>query len=399
MSQTPTQNKYKAGDIIIRQGDKGDRAYIIEEGRVEIVLEKQDRTTQSLGTRGVGAMIGEMALIDQAPRSATIKAIEDCKLQEITHEDFVARLDKSDPILRMATQVILTRYRDTLTRAEIAAVNQKWALAEAMEQDFARDSEAYSNVKIANDFKHSLAEGHIQLNYQPIIDLSTQKVMGFEALMRWLHPEHGFISPAKFIPVLEDSGFIVNATRWALEEALQALKRISAVSEKPDLFMSVNFSSHDFASDGFTDNVLKTLKEHDVKPSLLHMEITERLLMDQPDKAKNTLQACKDAGIDISIDDFGTGYSSLSYLHHFPIDILKIDLSFVKPMLEDKSMMELVKTIITLGQNMGMKIIAEGVETAEHATALHDLGCEFGQGYHFAKPMPELEAADYTHNH
>ena len=155
--------------------------------------------------------------------------------------------------------------------------------------------------------------------------------------------------------------------------------------------MSVNFSSRDFASEDFVDTLYKILSESDVAPSRVHLEITERLLMGQPENARDTLRMCRKAGMGISIDDFGTGYSSLSYLHYFPIDTLKIDRSFVKDMITDESAMELIKSIIALGKNLKMKIIAEGVENKEEAVALRNLGCDMAQGYFFAKPMPERE--------
>ncbi|MCB1581360.1 MAG: EAL domain-containing protein, partial [Alphaproteobacteria bacterium] len=159
--------------------------------------------------------------------------------------------------------------------------------------------------------------------------------------------------------------------------------------------MSVNFSGRDFAADDFVDSVYETISLSDVSASQVHLEITERLLMGQPDNAKETLSMCQKAGMSISIDDFGTGYSSLSYLHYFPIDTLKIDRSFVKDMLANNGSAALVKAIIGLGKSLNMDIIAEGVESQEEAVALRDLGCDKAQGYYFAKPMPEKEIVDF----
>lgn len=392
MDQSTSAQSFKNGDIIMKQGDAGDSAYIIESGRVEIVLSKNDGSEEKLGTRGAGAMIGEMALIDKAPRTATIRALEDCKLLEITQDDFSQRLEKADPILKMTIQVILTRYRDTLARSGIMNNTDSNMLAEAMELKYAESTTAFESVKIENDFKNALKNNEISLHYQPIIDLRTSRVGGFEALMRWDHPKLGAISPAQFIPVIEDSGFIVEASQWALKESLAALKRIEGRTGHDDYFMSVNFSSQDFAADGFVDSVYEALSTTDVKPQNLHLEITERLLMGQPEQAKDTLEMCRKAGMGISIDDFGTGYSSLSYLHYFPIDTLKIDQSFIRQMLEDSSVKALVKSIIHLSQSMELKIIAEGAEKLEEAQELKKMGCDMVQGYYFARPMPEEEA-------
>ncbi|MAI62531.1 MAG: cyclic nucleotide-binding protein [Micavibrio sp. TMED27] len=393
------QRFFSAGDTIIRQGDTGTSAYIIESGRVEIVIETDYGGEQLVGTRGAGAMIGEMAIIDRAPRTATIRAIENCNLLEITQDNFDQRIKNADPVLCMAIQVILARYRDVLKRAQVIGEPPRSVLdSEAQEMNMVNsDSSALEALKIINDFENSLDKGEVSLNYQPIMNLETGKVAGYEALMRWIHPERGFISPGIFIPALEDSGLIVKASQWALNESLQALKRIEGkVGYESHLFMSVNFTSHDFSEDGFVDSVYETISATDIQPNQLHIEITERLLMGQPDKAAETLKMCRNAGIGISIDDFGTGYSSLSYLHAFPIDTLKIDRSFVMEMEKDDKMLEMVRSIIGLGKNLGMKLIAEGIETENEAKLLKKLGCEYGQGYYFCPPVDENNVVKYT---
>lgn len=396
MSFSTEKKAIKAGDIIMRQCEPGHAAYIIESGRVEIVLEQSGGKVQSVGTRGPGAIIGEMAIVDNAPRTATVRAIEDCELLEITAEDFARRLAAADPVLRMTTQVILTRYRDMLTRADISRDSLNWPPPETLELDYAQGTDVVQNIKIANEFKDVLGTEEISLHYQPIIDLQTGGIGGFEALMRWQHPEKGFISPGIFIPIIEESGMIVLASRWALRESCLALKRIENRAGRRDgsLFMSVNFSSHDFASEDFVDAVYTTISETDVDPKQVHLEITERLLIHQPDNAKETLEMCRKAGMGISIDDFGTGYSSLSYLHYFPIDTLKIDQSFIRDMLKNDASLELVKSIISLGKNMKMKVIAEGVEHKEEGLMLRELGCDMAQGYYFARPCAEKAVID-----
>ena len=394
-----TNKSFKAGEIIMRQGDLGESAYIIEAGRVEILIEKGDGKTQSLGTRGAGTMIGEMAIMDNSPRTATIKAIEDCTLLEITQEDLSRRLKNADPVLRMTTQVIITRYRDMMTRADIVGENKTWPPIEALELNYAQQTDAVETIKIANEFKLALARKELLLHYQPIMNLNNGEVAGFEALMRWKHPDRGFISPAIFIPIAEESGMIIEASQWALKESCAALKRIEQrTGFDRELFMSVNFSSTDFASEDFVNSVYTTISQSDVKPKQVHLEITERLLMDQPDNARDTLAMCRKAGMSIAIDDFGTGYSSLSYLNYFPIDTLKIDRSFVLDMNKDAACLALVKSIIDLGKNMKMKVIAEGVEGKKEAAKLKELGCDMAQGYYFAKPMPEMEATNFISN-
>ncbi|MCB1680746.1 MAG: EAL domain-containing protein [Rhodospirillales bacterium] len=391
MERTDSRKIFKAGEVILKQGDPGDCAYIIEEGKVEIRFTDAEGRDRLLGTRGANAMIGEMAIIDNAPRTATIVALEDCKLLEISKRDFSRRLENADSVLRMATQVILTRYRDTLTRAEIWGERYQWPPAEMVELSYVENAEAVQTITIANEFRDALLSKYVQLYYQPIISLTDGTIVGFEALMRWNHPKKGFISPAIFIPVAEESGLIIEASKWALREACMALKRIEEVVKprKKRLYMSVNFSSADFSSDDFVNNVYNTISESDVVPEQIHLEITERVLIQQPDRAKDTLRMCRKAGMSIAIDDFGTGYSSLSYLHYFPIDTLKIDQTFVRDMHKNEHSLALVNSILTLGKNMHMTTVAEGVEVKEEAYKLREMGCDLAQGYLFAKPMSE----------
>ncbi|HEY8191380.1 MAG TPA: EAL domain-containing protein [Alphaproteobacteria bacterium] len=390
MISRETKKSFKAGDVIMKQGEPGDCAYIIESGQVEILIERGGGKIQQVGTRGPGTIVGEMAIVDHAPRVATVKALKDCKMLEITREDYAQRLKSSDPVIQMITQVILTRYRDTLTRAEILGKSLSWPPPEELERDFAAQTDVVESVKIANEFKSALERGELSMHYQPIVDLADGTVRGFEALMRWKHVENGVISPGVFIPIAEKSGLIVEASKWALRESCAALRRIEAKIKTPHpLYVSVNFSSHDFAETDFVDNIIGTVRQSGLKPEQLVLEITERLLIQQPDNAKETLTRCRNEGIGIAIDDFGTGYSSLSYLYYFPINILKIDQSFIRAMYREERSLELVKSIVGLGLNLGLKCVAEGVEHADEGLVLRDMGCNTAQGYFFARPMPE----------
>lgn len=395
MSSGNTKKSFSAGDVIIRQGDTGTCAYIIEEGQVEILIER-DGGVQHVGTRGPGTIIGEMAIVDDAPRTATVKALKPCKMLEITRDDYAQRLKTSDPVIQMITQVILTRYRDMLTRVEIIGASPNFPPAETLERDLATQADVVESVKIANEFKAALEKGELRLHYQPIIDLAKGEIAGFEALMRWVHPERGFISPGVFVPIAEKSGLIVEASKWVLKEACEALRRIeSRARTRNPMYMSVNFSSQDFTEPGFVDNVVSTARKAGLNPEQVVLEITERLLIMQPDNAKNTLAACCKEGIGIAIDDFGTGYSSLSYLYYFPVNMLKIDQSFIRAMYQEDRSLELVKSIVGLAMNLNLRCVAEGVEHPQEAKILRDMGCDSAQGYLFARPMPEEDVISF----
>ena len=398
-SSVKSQKKFKAGDVLMRQGDLGENAYIIEDGKVEITVKNSDGKERVVGTRSAGAMIGEMSLIDSAPRTATVTVIEDCTVLEITKDDFSRRLEGADSVLRMTIQVILTRYRDMLKRSDLKKQSKDGSGAENTERDYLEQADAVETIRIANEFMEALENDEISLYYQPIIDLQNGEIYGFEALMRWIHPEKGFISPGVFIPIIEDNGQIIKASNWAFKEACNALKRIqSARNYHRDLHMSVNFSTEDFSAPDFVNNIHETIKETKLPTSQIHLEITERILMAQPEKAKETLAMCREAGMGISIDDFGTGYSSLNYLHAYPINTLKIDQSFIRDLQVKKNSKELVRSIITLGQNLDMSIIAEGVEQIEEAAMLKKMGCHYAQGFYFAKPVPEKDVIETVAN-
>lgn len=383
---------FKAGDIIMRQGEKGECAYIIEEGRVEIFIESDNGTIHRVGTRGPGAIIGEMAIIDDAPRTATIKAVEDCRMLEISRDDFSRRLKNTDPVIQTVSQVILTRYRDMLARAEIFRESNSSPPPEEVERSFLEETDAVEMIKLANDFRDALRNRQLSLHYQPIIDLRSGDIQGFEALMRWEHPEQGFISPGLFIPMAEDTGLIVDASKWVLEESCRALKRIESLTGYDSgFYMSVNFSSTDFASEDFVEGLYDTLSRTDVSANRLCLEITERILMSQPESARETLEMCCKAGMKIAIDDFGTGYSSLSYLHSFPIQVLKIDRSFITEMMHKKESLELVRSIIALGKNLNMTVTAEGVENPREAQTLLEMECDSAQGFWFSRPQAEKD--------
>lgn len=389
---TPKAEKiFKAGEIIMSQGETGACAYFIQEGRVKIVFEKSDGDMLDMGTRGAGSIIGEMAIVDNQPRSATIQALELCTLLEITKEDFARSVKGSNPIVRLISQVILMRYRDILRRSETLSMDTLAILSpEESEREYAEQTNVVESIKLANEFKVAIAAGQLFLHYQPIYSISTGRILGVEALMRWQHPERGVIPPDDFIPMAEDSGLIIEASRWALREVCAMLGRLDAV--RPDLYMlsvSVNLSATDFEEHNFVEKFSEILASTNTAASRIHIEITERILLKQTAEVKATLDRCRDLGVKVAIDDFGTGYSSLSYLHRYPIDTLKIDRSFVRDMRHDKSVLGLVKSIVTISQNMEIDIIAEGVEEIEEANLLTQLHCDTAQGFYFSKPIAE----------
>lgn len=388
----------------MREGEAGNCAYILDEGTVEILVQREGQAVQ-IGTRGPGSLIGEMAMVDDQPRTATVIALEDCKVMEISREDFGRRLESIDPVLKMVMRVIMTRYRDTLGRSRLTAKPPPgFPSAETVEHSDASHDKAIQSIKVYNELRTALQNEELFLNFQPMIWLDSGKIAGFEALMRWNHPEKGLISPGIFIPVAEETGLIGEMSHWAFEEACSAVKllknsaKAGVMDERAPLFVSVNFSVKDFADEELFKHLDKMLVKKSTAPEHIHLEVTESLLMEQPENAKDTLEKCRNRGMSVAIDDFGTGYSSLSYLHYFPIDTLKVDRSFIRSMLTQDASMVLVKSVVALAKNLNMKVVAEGIETPEEAAAIRATGCDLAQGYYFSKPVLLAQALEMMGN-
>ena len=243
-------------------------------------------------------------------------------------------------------------------------------------------------LQLESELRLALERQEFCLHYQPIVSLVTGRLTGFEALVRWRHPRYGFISPAKFIPVAEDTGLIVLIGEWVLRQACQQLHAWQTqYPTLAPLTMSVNLAAKQIKEANLLDRIARILTETGLDGKSLKLELTESMLMEDVQETVNTLLQIKAMNIQLSIDDFGTGYSSLSYLHSFPINTLKIDRSFVSQMNSDREKFEIVRTITALAHTLGIDVIAEGVETSEQFAQLQALGCEFGQGYFFSKPL------------
>ncbi|MCU0524482.1 MAG: GGDEF and EAL domain-containing protein [Elainella sp. Prado103] len=246
---------------------------------------------------------------------------------------------------------------------------------------------AVAMLELETDLRRALERNELRLYYQPIVSLRTNRLVGFEALIRWQHPQQGLISPAKFVPIAEETGLIQPIGQWVLQEACMQMRRWQQqFPEWQSLTVNVNLSSHQFTP-YLVDQVRQILAETELAGQSLKLEITESVLMSHAESAITTLSQLKELGIQLAIDDFGTGYSSLSYLHRFPIDTLKVDRAFIQRVDVDGEQLAIVRTIITLAWNLGMEVVAEGVETPKQLAQLRSLRCEYAQGYLFSKPQ------------
>ncbi|MCU0118653.1 EAL domain-containing protein [Pseudomonas sp. B2M1-30] len=277
---------------------------------------------------------------------------------------------------------------DLIKKAETAMHNVKESgpdnigfFIEAMNQ------RAREQQSIESGIRQALQRNEFVLHYQPKIALDSGQVIGAEALVRWQKPGHGWVYPSDFIPVAEDSGLIVPLSKWVLAEACRQTRAWQAAG-LPPILMSVNTSPIDFRQRHFVEDIEKILEQTGLDPRLLELEITEGVLMQNVETTMTALNRLRALGIRLAIDDFGTGYSSLSYLRRFPIDVLKIDQSFIRGLSTDSNDAALVVAIISLGRSLNLKVIAEGIETAQQLAFLKARHCEEGQGYYFSKALP-----------
>ncbi len=253
---------------------------------------------------------------------------------------------------------------------------------------------AMNLLQMESDLRRAIERREFILHYQPIVELETGTISGFEALIRWQHPERGFVSPAEFITIAEETGLITPIGQWVLEEACRQIRLWQdEFPQFPPLQISVNLSSKQFINSNLTEQIRRILRETNVQPQSLKLEITESMVMENFETAVEMLEQLRALGLEFSIDDFGTGYSSLSYLHRFPISTLKIDRSFVSSMTGNNENAEIVRTIVMLARSLKMNVVAEGVETRDQLAQLALLECEYGQGYYFSKPLDAKGAA------
>jgi len=254
--------------------------------------------------------------------------------------------------------------------------------------DSSMHARAMKLLQVESDLRRAIEHHELVVYYQPIMSLETRCIRGFEALVRWQHPQQGLICPADFISVAEETGMIVPLGKWVLGEACrQARVWQEQFPSDPPLSISVNISAKQFAEPGLIEQVEHVLRETGLATGSLHLELTESVVMESIELATDVLHRLRALGVALSIDDFGTGYSSLNYLHNFPLNTLKIDRSFVSQMSGNNENTEIVQTIVTLARSLGMNVVAEGIETETQLASLQALECEGGQGYLFAEPM------------
>jgi EAL domain-containing protein (putative c-di-GMP-specific phosphodiesterase class I) len=252
-----------------------------------------------------------------------------------------------------------------------------------------------SQLHMENDLRRALDRDEFELFYQPIIDLDTRTIVACEALIRWRHPQRGLLLPGDFLVHAEDTGLIMPIGEWVVRNAcVQALEWSHRLGVDDSPAVSVNLFSTQFSRSELVDLIVSHLDDVGLPAHLLQLEITESAVIDVPELAIDVMQRLRNLGVKVHLDDFGTGYSSLSYLQRFAIDVLKIDQSFIQRLGAAGDGLEIVKAIVNLARTLGMKALAEGIETADQLSVVRDLGCAYGQGFYFARPAPAAEVLE-----
>ena len=380
----------KSGECLFQEGDPGDFAYIIEKGEIEISTFIDSKYTV-LNTLSPGSMFGELAIVDGTARSASAYAKTDTVLTIVTEEQVNSRIQEADPIIRLLFTIVMRYFRSDSERfrANIDDNEQKSCSFEHSQYN-QRITEAIELIKLESDLRNAIEQKQLQLVYQPIIDLETSKIAGFEALLRWHSPTRDYVSPGVFIPLAESTSLIVPLGEWVTEEAVKALSAIKEQTNQ-EVFISINVAKRQIESATFLAFLQQKIKSTEIKTKQIKLEILERSLF-EGENAMDLAQDCRSLGFPLVIDDFGTGYANLAYLKQFQFDTIKIDKCFIDDLETNSRDYSICRALIALSHGLEMSVVAEGIETANQANILKELGCNFGQGYFFSPPVP-LEKA------
>lgn len=382
---------FSAGEVIFQEGEPGGNAFIIEKGKVE-VSGPQAEGQPLLAEYGAGELFGETALLNDTPRTSTATAVEPTEVVAIYRPVLDMALDNVHPVVNLLMHTMLQqRCQGETAGAGKTTMPSAPAIQEAGYQG--SHAEIVNLVTAENELADAIDESQFELYYQPIMALADERITGIEALVRWNHPEGGLITPAEIMPIAEKTNLIKKLGEFIMDKACQQHSRLrqelpALFESNPDFFLSINLSAKQFLYADFLEQVRHAFQSHQVNPAGIMFEITENVLMFDPQTAQSILSDFKQQGFRIAIDDFGKGYSSMSYLHSFPIDTIKIDRSFIESMHTNRTSMTVVEAIIGLAKAIGLTVIAEGVETAAQFHDVKKLGCDLSQGYYLHKPMP-----------
>ncbi len=370
------------GETLYKEGDRNDFGYIIAEGEV-LLFSEASGTRIDCERRGKGSIIGELSILTGQPRAVTVEAVTKSTFYRVSSTQILHLFEKIDPVLRACIETSIS------FTARYNKLSMNGAQDVPMVPSTLRNAdELLDRFRFEKDILKGLDTGEFYTVFQPIVELETQEIIGFETLMRWEHPTQGNIPPDRFIDVAERMGSINRISDFAIMETCATLKRLKSLrQESSGLFATVNISGEDIGRRGFVDFLTHVMDLNDIRPNELKLEVTEHALVPDSAQAERNLKRLKDLGCGVAIDDFGTGYSNLSYLKQLPLTALKIDRSFAGDAHCNSVSRSIVRMLLTLGNELGVDVIAEGLETEKDVETLMQLGCKYAQGYFFSKPV------------
>lgn len=382
------------GDTLFMEGDAADCAYIIESGELEISTHSEGQKV-IICTLGSGDIVGEMGVIDSAPRTATATAHGDTRLMVVTRNQLTERISQADPILKLLVKILLDRYRSGLNtvkgESRVGAQGEE-LLSEEVVGEYIRHG--IDKIRLESELKDALAQEQLKVYYQPLLDVPSRRIAGFEALTRWIHPERGFISPALFITLAEETRLIVPVGLYVFEHACRELAKFEAIAREHDypfpLFMSINISGRQIADPDFIRQAAEITSRYGLPREQIKLEITESLAVDF-EATRKWIDSAHDLGFKVSLDDFGTGFSSLETLYKLDLDAAKVDQAFVRPLHEEPRSRELLRGIVAMMKGLGLQIVVEGIETQSELEFIGALDCHYAQGFLVGKSIPEDE--------
>ncbi|MFZ9036594.1 MAG: EAL domain-containing protein [Gammaproteobacteria bacterium] len=428
MDSSDSQTSFDTDEFIFREGDPGDCAYIIESGMVEVTLDKDGRKLV-MATLTKGDILGEMAIIDRLPRSASARAIVPTDVMAIPLDYVSQKIEQSDPTVRMFLRLAMARYRDLNARLgqvfeglSLGQLNDEGdgfaastmelkslipqflemhkridsAVTKPAQSDsgamFGEKTLEITKLLVTEDkmLQAAMTKKEFRLHYQPIVDLFNNKIVGCEALVRWSHPSGELLLPSRFLTHVENSDLIIDLGYWIAEQACDFQSRLCNDFQH-DIFVAINLSGKQFEDQFLVPSLADIMDKTGARRERIKFEVTESLLIDNPELATQSLHQLKETGAKLAIDDFGTGYSSFSYLHRFPFDTLKIDRVFVSAMARSEKSNQIVKSLVNLSHDLGMDVVAEGIETEQEAELMRGFQTAFGQGFYYSKPVNETE--------
>lgn len=384
---------FARGETVFREGEPGERAFLIERGQIDISFERNERPVR-IASLGAGEIFGEMALIDDRPRSATATAATETEAIVIRRDQIQVVLKGADPTLGLLLRVLLGRFRSMQGLLDASAD----VASQSASRTPAQDDAAIDRLRMEEEIAQAIKRDEFDLLLQPIVSMADGAVAGFETLLRWRHPSRGLVPPNLMVQLAESSALIQELDNWVFASALRRIRKLHdrlADSGRAPPFVSINLSGMSFAEEPIraVQSFLDLIDASGVPAGLVKVEITEGALIKNPKDVSVALEALRSSGVHIALDDFGTGYSSLSYLVGFPITALKIDRMFVQDMLEDPRSLEVIRAVIGLAHALNLETIAEGVETTAQLQALWRMQCGFGQGFLLGRPMGQEQAA------